>query len=194
MSPRCLAALALASVLGGQTGPNVQQPAFKSDLLDNLAGLWTLSTAPGSRPARGGADAVWELGHQWLRYHQKEIDGPEFVMYIGFDTYDKRLVAIRLDSISARGAETNGYGFEDGNKLSFTFDYPTVQFRQSWTWDPTAKTWQFSVESKQRRAAGWTPVSSVTLHRFGGGRRGPGGSEGGPDGPRGRGFTPPPPQ
>src|ERR1700691_4297522 len=106
MTHRCLAALALLPIFGtqlaAQSGPNQQQPPFKSELLENLVGLWSFVPAPGARQIRGGADANWELGHQWLRLHQKEVDGPESVTYIGYDTYDRRLVAIRLDSISAR--------------------------------------------------------------------------------------------
>jgi hypothetical protein len=184
MTHRCLAALALAPILGtqliAQTGPNQQQPPFKSDLLDNLVGIWSFVSPPGARPVRGGADAVWELGHQWLRFHQKEVDGPESVTYIGYDTHDHRLVAIRLDSISARGAETNGYGLQDGNKIVFEFDYATTQIRQTLTWDPQARSWQFLVESKSRRETTWNALPSLTLQRFSGrglpplGGRGPG--------------------
>ena len=171
---RVLAAFAAAPVLLAQNGPGVQQPPFKNELLDNLAGIWTITSAPGTPPVRGGADAVWELGHQWLRFHLKEIEGLEFVMYIGFDTYDQRMVAIRMDSISARGAETNGYGvLPSGNKFVFNFEYPTVPFRHTWTWDPQNKTWQFLVESKDRKTNTWSTVSLLTLHRFPlGGRRG----------------------
>lgn len=170
---RCLTALALVSTvatlpLGSQTGPGIQQPPVKSELLDNLVGVWSYEAPAGGRPVRGGADAVWEMGHQWLRLHQKEVAGPESVTYIGFDNYDRRFVAIRLDSISgARGAETNGYGEQDGNKIAFTFDYSTTQIRQTLTWDPAARSWQFLVESKARRATSWTVLQTLTLRRFG---------------------------
>ncbi len=182
-----MAALALAPILAtqviGQTGPNRQQPPFKNELLDNLVGLWSFVPAPGGPPVRGGADAVWELGHQFLRLHQKEVDGPESVTYVGYDTYDRRLVAIRLDSINgARGAETNGYGLQDGNKIVFTFDYATVEIRQTWTWDPQAKSWQFLAESKPRRGTTWTSLSPLTLQRVPG--------RGGPPGPRQEGPRP----
>ncbi len=178
MIERWLGALALAPLLGmqlaAQRGPGVQQPPFKNDLLDNLVGLWRFQAAPGSPPVRGGADAVWELGHLWLRLHQQEVDGPESVTYIGFDNYDRRLVAIRVDSISgARGAETNGYGLQDGNNIVFTFDYSTTQVRQTYTWDPQSKTWQFLVETKARRATTWNAISLLTLRRVGGPRGGP---------------------
>jgi hypothetical protein len=195
MTLRCLAALALVPILGiplvAQRGPNQQQPSFKNELLDNLQGLWSFVAAPGAPPIRGGADANWELGHQFLRLHQKEVDGPESVTYIGYDTYDRRLVATRLDSISgARGAETNGYGLQDGNKITFTFDYATVQIRQTWTWDPQAKSWQFLVESRPRRATTWSSLPPVTLQRVPG--------RGGPPGPRPElrrpPQAPPPPQ
>jgi hypothetical protein len=201
MTHRRSVALALAPMvvqfiagtqLAAQSGPNQQQPPFKSDLLENLVGLWTFVLAPGARQIRGGADANWELGHQWLRLHQKEVDGPESVTYIGYDTYDHRLVAIRLDSISARGAETNGYGLQDGNKIVFTFDYATVQIRQTWTWDPQAKTWQFLAESKPRRATTWNALPPLMLQRFSGRGLPPGGPR--PQGGLRPPQAPPPPQ
>lgn len=192
MLHRCIAALALAPVIAMQTGAQTagkQQPPFKNELLDNLAGRWTISAGDG--PVRGEADAVWELGHQWLRLHQKEGDGPESVTYIGFDNYDRRLVAIRLDDISARGAETNGYGeVPTGNKLVLTFDYATSDIRQTWAWDPQTKSWQFTAESRARRATTWNAGRTVTLRR-GPGRAGPPGFRlQPPPGPPG----PPPPQ
>jgi hypothetical protein len=184
MMHRPLAALALAPAtllpfigllqfiggtqLAAQNGPNQQQPPFKNELLDNLVGLWSFVAGAGGHPIGGGADVTWELGHQWLRLHQKEINGPEAVTYIGYDTHDHRLVAIRLDNISARGAETNGYGLQDGNSIVFTFDYATTQFRQTYAWDPQTKTWQFLVESRPHRATTWTPMSTLTLRRVGG--------------------------
>ena len=175
MLHRRLAVLAVVPVMGtalfAQNGPGVQQPAFKNELLDNLVGVWSYVSAPGATPVHGGADAVWELGHQWLRLHQKEVDGPESVTYIGYDSYDRRLVAIRLDSISgARGAETNGYGLQEGNKITFTFGYSVTEVRQTFTWDPQAKSWEFLVESKPRRGTAWSPRQSLTFTHFGGGR------------------------
>ena len=175
MLPRCLAVLVVIPVMGipaySQRG---QQPPLKNELLDNLVGVWSYVSAPGATPVRGGADAVWELGHQWLRLHQKEVDGPESVTYIGFDNYDKRLVAIRLDNISgARGAETNGYGLQDGNKITFTFSYSVTEIRHTFAWDPQAKSWQFLVESKPRRGTTWSPIQSLTFSRFIGQGRGP---------------------
>lgn len=166
--------LALAPLLAAQTGPGVQQPPFKSDLLDNMLGFWTVTgTTLGNRPILEVADAEWVLGHQFLRLHRKEIRGPlETVMHIGFDTYNRRLVAIRVDSISALGAETPGFGLQDGNKIEFTYNYPTVPFRETWTWDPASKSWQMLIESKDRKTNSWNAVSNLTMKRGGFGGRG----------------------
>ncbi len=173
MFERCLAMLALAPLLAAQTGPGVQQPPFKSDLLDNMLGFWTITGTLGNRPVMEVADAEWVLGHQFLRLHRKEIRGPlETVMHIGFDTYNRRLVAIRVDSISALGAETPGFGLQDGNKIEFTYNYPTVPFRETWTWDPAAKSWQILIESKDRKTNAWNTVSNLTMKRGGFGGRG----------------------
>lgn len=177
MMMRLLAALVFAGVLStqmasAQTGPGVQQPPLKNDLLENLRGLWTLTGTVSGRPVHGGADADWVLDHLYLRLHQKEFEGPESVRYIGWDSYDQRFVVIRLDNLNPRGSETNGFGLQTGNQIQFTFDYPTVPFRETWTWDPQAKTWQFLSERKDRRTNAWSTVSNLTLRKFQGGRRG----------------------
>jgi hypothetical protein len=187
---RWLAALVLAPMLGAQTGPGVQQPPLKSDLLDQLAGgLWE-GTVPG-QPIRERVDAEWVLGHQFLRIHRKQIDGPvESVEHIGFDTVLQRFVSVRLDSFSARGAETIGYGLPKGDKLEFTFDYPTVPLRETWSWDAKEKTWQILVERKDRRdpkGASWVPITTMNLRRIQMGR-------GGPRPPGAQPPPPPPPQ
>jgi hypothetical protein len=184
----CLAALALAAVfvpiLGAQTGPGVQQQPLNSDLLDQLLGVWAVAGTILGQPVREGADAEWVLGHQFLRIHRKQLDGPgESVMHVGFDTVLQRFVAIRLDSLSARGAETIGYGLQTGDKLQFTFDYPTAPMRETWSWDGKEKTWQFVVEIERRnpKGAAYVTFSTLNLRHFQGGRGGP------------RGFAPLPP-
>jgi hypothetical protein len=186
MSPlrRYLAALALAPLLGAQTGPGVQQPPLTNDLLDQLAGVWIVTGTVRGQPVREGADAEWVLGHQFLRIHRKQIDGPaESVVHVGFDTVLQRFVDIRMDSLSARGAETIGYGSQKGDMLEFRFDYPTAPMRETWSWDAKEKTWQFVVEISRKNPKGdtWVPFSTLSLRRFQGGRGGP------------RGFPPPPP-
>jgi hypothetical protein len=175
----CLAALVLATVfapmLGAQTGPGVQQPPLKSDLLDQLAGgIWE-GTNP-SQSVRERVDAEWVLGHQFLRIHRKQIDGPvESVEHIGWDTVLQRFVAIRLDSFSARGGETIGYGLQTGDKLEFTFEYPTAPIRETFSWDAKEKTWQILAERKNPKdpKGTWNVISTVTLRRIRGARGGP---------------------
>jgi len=184
----CLPALVLAAVfvqaLGAQTGPGVQQPPLINDLLDQLLGVWAVNGTVLGQSVREGADAEWVLGHQFLRIHRKQIDGPgESVVHIGFDTVLQRFVAIRMDSLSARGAETIGYGLQTGDKLQFTFDYPTAPMRETWSWDSKEKTWQFvvEVEHKNPKGAAYVTFSTLSLRHFQGGRGG------------GRGFALPPP-
>ncbi len=177
-------------MLGAQTGPGVQQPPLKSDLLDQLAGgLWE-GTRSG-QPTHERVDAEWVLGHQFLRIHRKEIEGPvESVEHIGFDTVIQRYVAVRLDSFSARGAETIGYGLQTGDKLEFTFDYPTAPIRETFSWDAKEKTWQILAERKSPRdpKGNWAVLSTVTLRRIQRGRGGP------PPGFAAPPHMPPPPQ
>jgi hypothetical protein len=152
-------------VLAAQTGPGIQQPPLHSDLLDQLAGIWVVAGTVRDRPVHEVADAEWVLGHQFLRLHRRQLDGPvESVIHIGYDTVSERYVAIRLDSFSARGSETIGYGLRNGDQIQFTFEYPSGPLKETWNWDAKEKTWQFSTESKDRQGH-WINFSNVTLHR-----------------------------
>lgn len=176
---RCLAALVLAPLLGAQTGPGVPQPGlgvpqppFHSDLLDQLAGGWAITGTVRGQPVRERADAEWVLGHQFLRFHRTQIDGPvETVVHVGYDAVLQRYVVFRLDSFGARNGETIGYGRRTGDKLEFNFDYPTEPVKETWSWDAKEKTWQFLVERKEK--ANWVVFSTLNLRRSPGGRGGP---------------------
>jgi hypothetical protein len=176
----CLAALVLVSVLvpmlGAQNGPGKQEPPLKSDLLDQMAGGFWEGTVAG-QPGRERVDAEWVLGHQFLRIHRKQIDGPrESVEHIGFDTLHQRYVDIRLDSFTARGAEFIGYGLQTGDKLEFRFEYPTAPMKVTWSWDAKEKTWQILTERKNPRdpKGDWAIYyPTVTLRRIQVGRGGP---------------------
>ncbi|HEY1758423.1 MAG TPA: hypothetical protein VGG72_23840 [Bryobacteraceae bacterium] len=181
-----LAALVLAPMLGAQNGPNQPQPPVQSDLLDQLVGLWAITGTTRGQPVHEGADAEWVLGHQFLRIHRQQIDGPsESVVHVGFDTVLQRFVAFRLDTNGAHGAEYPGYGLQKGdNKLEFSIQYPSGPWRETWTWDAKEKTWQFLVEIERKDPKGstWSTFSSLTLRSVRRGRVGPG-----------RGFGPQPP-
>jgi hypothetical protein len=200
-SPRrsCSAALALAAVfiptLSAQNGPNQQQPPLQSELLDQLAGVWAVTGTTLGQPVHEEANAEWVLGHQFLRIHRKQIDGPgESVVHVGFDMVLKRFVAFRLDSLGARGGETLGYGLQKGDALEFNFDYPSTLFRETWSWDAKEKTWQFLVELQRKNSKGpsWVTFSSLNLRRASGFPPGRGGPRG--PAPQLRPFPPPPPQ
>jgi hypothetical protein len=152
----------LASGLAAQTSPGVSQPPLHSELLDQLVGAWDLAGTVRGQPIHERVLVDWVLGHQFLRVHRIQFDGPaETVIHVGYDTVSERYVLIRLDSFNARGAETLGFGIRDGDKLQFTYEYPSGPFKETWAWD--GKAWQFTVESKVKGA--WTMFSSLTLHR-----------------------------
>lgn len=174
--------LLLATLLAAQGGPGLHAPPppVPSDLLDQLVGFWDITgtaTGPaGPTPIHERGNVEWILNRQFLMIHHKQIDGPdESVLHIGFDPLLKRFVQFRLDANGARGAETPAYGLQNGdNKLEFTFEYPTSLVRETWTWDPKEKTWQFLSEYGVKNAkAPLKPFFATTWRRLQGGRGGP---------------------
>lgn len=176
---RLLPILALVPVLAAQSsGQGVPQPPFHDDLLDQLVGVWSLTATVRGQPVREAVFVQWMLNHQFLMIHRKQVEGPhESFMYIGYDNVSERYVAHLLDTFGARGSETLGYGIRTGDKILFVFEYPSGPFHETIAWDSREKSWQFTLESKDKTKPGqWIPFSTETLHRV-----------------RGRGGAPPPP-
>jgi Protein of unknown function (DUF1579) len=163
-------ALSFLSAACANTQPlDGREHAFHDDLLDNLAGRWKLTRSIRGRTVENVAEASWVLNHQFLRVHMKDAaDPPEYEarVFIGYDNANDRYVAHWLDVFGGRFSETLGYGKRSGNSIEFVFEYPDGPFHNTFTWDPTSRTWTFLM--RQKGASGeWTTFAEDHLRRIG---------------------------
>ena len=90
---------------------------WHDDLVDRMAGNWTLEGPVMGRAAHHEVQAEWVLNHQFLRIHEKTVAGApadehkyEATWFLGYDPVSERYVLHLLDVFGGRFSETLGYG------------------------------------------------------------------------------------
>ncbi|HEV2835962.1 MAG TPA: DUF1579 family protein [Pyrinomonadaceae bacterium] len=165
--------LAMSHVFGGQQIVMAQETLdgphrpFKDELLDNLVGEWKLSRKIRGRLVENTVTVDWVLNHQFLRIHMKDVATPanyEAIVFVGYDNTSERYVAHWIDVFGGRFSETLGYGKREGNAIKFVFEYPDGPFHNTFTWNPSEKTWRFLGEQKNKEGK-WTTFAEDTLRR-----------------------------
>lgn len=161
----CLLLLPVASV-------TAQAPAeWHDDLVEHLAGTWTMSGTVMGKDAHHEVQADWVLNHQFLRIHEKtSASAPkdehpyEAFWFLGYDPDKKQYVMHLMDVFGGTYSETLGYGTRDGDQIRFLFDYPDGPFRTVYQWSPAAGTWEWVMDQKGKSGK-WTPFADLKLGR-----------------------------
>lgn len=151
---------------------HAQAPAeWKDDLVDHLAGAWTLTGQVMGRDAHHDVQAEWVLNHQFLRIHEKTAaTAPaserryEAIWFLGYDAVSERYVLHLLDVFGTRYSETLGYGTRNGNAIRFVFEYPDGPFHTTYRWSPETGAWQWLLEQKDKDGK-WTQFADFKLTR-----------------------------
>jgi len=161
--------LVLCSAAQGAADDPLDGPKriFHDDLLDNLAGKWSLTREIRGKTQQNTVEAEWLLNHQFLRIHMKDVATPpayEAMIFIGYDNASERYVAHWIDIYGGRTSETLGYGKRNGNAIAFNFEYPDGPFHNTFAWDPSNKQWICRMENKDA-AGNWKPFATDTLRR-----------------------------
>lgn len=79
------------------------QATFQDELLDKMAGNWTLSGQIAGRSAQHSIEAKWTLNHQFLQIHEidknptKGPPGYEAFAFIGYDHLSERYLIHWID-------------------------------------------------------------------------------------------------
>jgi len=144
-------------------------PMWHDDLVDRLAGNWTLSGQVLGREAHHNVEAEWVLNHQFVRIHEKTTPTApasesryEAIWFLGYDAVSGRYVLHLMDVFGARYSETLGYGTRDGNSLRFLFEYPDGPFYTTFRWIPDTGSWQWLLEQKNKDGK-WTNFADLKL-------------------------------
>jgi hypothetical protein len=139
------------------------------DLVDHLAGTWTLTGDVMGKTAHHTVHAEWVLDRQFLRIEARtSSDAPaderryDSIWYLGYDDVSDRYVMHLMDTFGGRFSETLGYATRDGNTLRFVFEYPDGPFHTDFTWDPTKQTWTWLMQQKNKSGQ-WTKFATLTL-------------------------------
>ena len=144
-----------------------QPRTFEDEVLNNLAGDWTLSRKMHGQNSLSTVHAEWVLNHQFLFIHMKEQSNPsqyEARVYIGYDIANKNYVVHWIDMFGGRISETLGHGTREGNSIKLEFNYPDGLFHNTLTWHPESKGWTTLMEQKDASGK-WSIFAEEVLRR-----------------------------
>jgi hypothetical protein len=133
--------------------------------LDHLQGSWVMDGTYAGKPVRYRADGQRVLKGGFLKIHMIDAASPpqyEADLFLGFDPKAHDYIAHWLDNFGAAGARVVARGERQGQSLIVTFPYAEGAFRDTFTWQPAAKSWSLLMES-QRSDATWKTTGNFTL-------------------------------
>ena len=146
---------------------DAMKKTFDDEVLNNLAGDWTLSRKMHGQDSLSTVHAEWVLNHQFLFIHMKERSNPsqyEARVYIGYDTVNNKYIVHWIDMFGGRVSETLGYGNREGNSIKLEFNYPDGLFHNTLTWHPETKSWTTLLEQKDEKGK-WSIFAEEVLRR-----------------------------
>jgi hypothetical protein len=135
--------------------------------LDHLQGSWVMDGTYAGKPVRYRADGQRVLKGGFLKIHMIDAASPpqyEADLFLGFDQKANDYIAHWLDNFGAAGARVVARGERQGQSLVVTFPYAEGAFRDTFTWQPAAKSWSLLMES-QRSDTTWKTTGNFTLTR-----------------------------
>jgi hypothetical protein len=167
----------VAAIAAGVALPfptRAQQPAQASaadwhEMVDHVAGTWTMTGDVLGKSAHHVVHAEWVLDRQFLRIEEKtSSDAPpderryNSIWFLGYDDVSDCYVLHLLDTFGARFSETLGYGTRDGNTIHFVFEYPDGPFHTDFAWNPQKQEWNWLMQQKDKDG-NWKPFAHLTL-------------------------------
>jgi hypothetical protein len=144
---------------------------WHDELVDHMAGKWTMTGPVMGGIAHHDVDAEWVLDHQFLRVTEKTTESApagerryEAIWFLGYDATSERYVLHLVDVYGGRFSETLGYGVRDGNAIRFVFEYPDGPFHTTFQWSPENNSWQWLMTQKDK-AGKWATFADLKLTR-----------------------------
>jgi len=145
------------------------QATFEDDLLDKLAGKWTISGSMMGRELLQECSGEWVLHHKFMRLDCRETRKPpllgvqyESTMYVGCSSDSQRYVIHLLDIFG--GGDVLGFGSRTGQAIQFTWVSPDSVIENTFTWDAKLGVWTSSIRQKDRSGQ-WYIFAEKKLRR-----------------------------
>lgn len=86
-------------------------------------------------------------------------------VFIGYDAKSKTLMVHRMDSFGALYSVPHRTGHVAGETIQFTIPYASGSFRDTFTYQPQAKTWLFPLEAAQSDGT-WKHFARYRVHHW----------------------------
>lgn len=147
------AVLGITASLPAEARDQAGRGPLADPFLDNLVGSWSISRQIRGTVVENSLDVQWVLNHQFVQLHMRGAGTPpayEAIVLIGYDASTSRYVAHWCDDYGGQYSAI-GYGRRSGNSIAFTFSYPDGPFHNTFTWDPSARSWTFVMQSEGPR-------------------------------------------
>lgn len=145
--------LMLAAPASAQEPADGPKHIFQDPFIEQLVGKWQLDRQIRDREVQNTMRAQWVLNHQFLQLHMKDVADPptyEALVYIGYQYAGQRYIVHWLDVFGGKFSAI-GYGKRSGNAIEFAFQYDDGPFFNTFSWDPLAKRWTFTMESTDKQ-------------------------------------------
>jgi len=148
--PRALLAAGAMLALVVKSVAPTAHVADMDALLDRLVGHWRMTGAVRGRPVTYDLDVARTLQRRFVELHMTDTHQPpgyEARVFVGVDSTGGRYIAHWMDSTGPAGSVPPATGSANGDTLRLQFDYADGPFRDTFTFDRAAGTWQFLLES-----------------------------------------------
>jgi hypothetical protein len=160
--------LLLLFAAAGAAAPAQQQTRAADDtFLDDLQGDWMMSGTFRGKPVRYLADGRRVLQGGFLRLHMIDVQAPpqyEADLFIGFDAKANDYIGHWLDRFGAAGARVVGHGERNRQQLVIVFPYVEGAFRDTFSFEPAARSWSLLIESQSADGT-WSTFATYSLTR-----------------------------
>jgi hypothetical protein len=171
------AGLALAMALSAapaMSAAQAAQPGAHEELMNRMAGRWTMTGTIGKTAVTHDVDADWILKNEYIRIHEISRDkdpsgsvGYEAWIYVVWDPARKEYAVMWLDNTAATnfGPEGIGHARPDGDRIPFIYALADgTGIHTTFAYDRSKDTWTWTIDNIDNKGAS-SPFARLTLLR-----------------------------
>lgn len=137
------------------------------DLLNRLAGSWTMTGTVQKKHVQYYAEARWVLQNGFISLHMKDTASPpeyEANLFIGLDPSKNQCVAHWLDSFGGAGSRVVGLGPVTSDKVEIVYPYEEGRFRNVFRYNSAKDEWSLVIESEGKDGQ-WSGFAQYIMKR-----------------------------